>query len=212
MTIPASIKPTAIETPTVPEWLAAVTPGLGAARVALDAARAALAAVKRPEGKTLNEVGIRTSSTEWKPAPRVSSADFDAVRVAWETYDHDRSAAERVLDRAVERFEGLLYGAALDGEAVEARRAAAEATVESIDADLENGSHTGTQRRALEADRVMAATYALITAPGSLRVLALGGKVTALDTAGRVAAEAGPGYAHRVETGRVYTAYGVTNG
>lgn len=171
---------------TVPSFVLDATPGVHEATAKLEAAHAARAAIRLeyPVGvRPLNEVSRHDSLA---PRPGVSGDEFETSRVTRETYDLAVADADRAITRATEGVRAVAYGFGLEPAVIAARQESAADRLVEVDHLLETASLTLSERNALEAERVLAKRYALVSAASALEDVERGGSVRLVSTDGRV--------------------------
>lgn len=165
----------------VPDFVLDVTPGAREAIAKLENAQTALATVslEYPEGvRPLAEVS-RSVGDVLAPRPGVTSAEFDASRVAYELYRIEVASAERAVRIATDNVRSVAYGFGLDAEVIAARRDAAADRLEAIEHRLETAPLMKQERHDLETERVLAERYAVVDSASTLEdVDLLGALVT----------------------------------
>lgn len=155
------------------------TPGLSEALAVVTKAEADRAAVKRPE-RALNEVSRFKpgASTEREPLPGVPFAEWDAVRVDHDLYNAALATADRTLDDARKRADGLIFGHGLTVDALEARNAALAARVEELHRVIDSEPLTSAQRAALVEEAKVLEVFGVLSGESLRGVLTRNGLCT----------------------------------
>jgi len=159
---------------TIPKFIFTVTPGAEEALTRLATATEARDSVRLIYPKGVRPFGqiSRSSGGATVPALGVTAAEFDAARVAYESYELAVASADREVVAATKAVRTFAYGVGLSPEVIEARQLAAAERLVELEETLATAPLTQADRQALEAERILAERYAIAGSPSILEGIA----------------------------------------